>query len=101
MSAEATATTTVHQPVLAITCKATDQQYIGRKFDVSYTVSSTGDAPAAGSKLEITVPAGIDVASAGTGEVSNGKIDYDLGTVENSITANGHGHLYQRYIRHL
>ena len=86
VSAEATATTTVHQPVLAITCKATDRQYIGRKFDVSYTVSSTGDAPSAGSKLEITIPAGIDVAFAGTGEVSNGKIDYDLGTVENSTT---------------
>jgi uncharacterized repeat protein (TIGR01451 family) len=85
VSAEATATTTVHQPVLAITCKAADQEYIGRRFDVSYTVSSTGDAPAAGSKLEIAVPAGLDVSSAGTGQVSNGKIDYDLGTVENSI----------------
>lgn len=85
-TAEATARTTVHQPVLAITCKSTPQQYIGRKFDVSYTVSSTGDAPAAGSKLEIKVPAGLDIASAGTGEVSNGNIDYDLGTVENSTT---------------
>ncbi len=84
VSAEATATTTVHQPVLAITCKAADQQYIGRKFDVSYTVSNTGDSAAAGAKLEITVPAGLDVASAGTGQVGNGKIDYDLGTVQNS-----------------
>ncbi len=83
-TAEATAMTTVHRPVLAITGKADDQQSIGRKFDVSYTVTSTGDAPAAGSKLEIAIPAGLDVAYAGTGQVSNGKIDYDLGTVENS-----------------
>ncbi len=31
--------------------QAADQQYIGRKFDVSYTVSSTGDVPAAGCNL--------------------------------------------------
>ena len=82
VTADASATVTVHQPVLAITCKATEQQYIGRKFDVSYTVSDTGDAPAAGSKLEVTVPAGLEVASAGTGTAANGKIDYDLGTVD-------------------
>ena len=82
VSADATATVTVHQPVLAITCQATDKQYLGRKFDVSYTVSDTGDAPVAGAKLEVTVPAGLQVASAGTGTATNGKIDYDLGTVQ-------------------
>ena len=83
VSAVATATTMVHQPILTITCNATYQQYIGRKFDVSYTVTGTGDVPAAGSKLEITVPPGLEVAYAGTGQASNGVIDYDLGTVQN------------------
>ncbi len=82
VTASASATVNVHQPVLAISCKATDQQYMGRKFDVSYTVSDTGDAPAAGSKLEVIVPAGLNVVSAGTGQAANGKIDYDLGTVD-------------------
>ena len=80
--AEATATTIVHQPVLAISCNATDQEYIGHKFDVSYTISDTGDAAAPGSKLAVTVPAGLVITSAGTGQVSNGEIDYYLGAVE-------------------
>jgi uncharacterized repeat protein (TIGR01451 family) len=46
VTAEASATTTVHQPVLAITCKADEQQFMGRKFNVCYTVSNTGDAAA-------------------------------------------------------
>ena len=82
VSAKVSATTVVHQPVLAITCKAADQQFMGRKFDVSYTVSNTGDAPAAGTKLEVAVPAGLEVASAGNGQVSGGKVDWDLGSVE-------------------
>ena len=84
VSAEASAATTVHQPVLAITCKATDQQFMGRKFDVSYTVSNTGDAPAAGTTLEVAVPAGAEVASAGSGQVSGGKITWNLGSVDSS-----------------
>jgi uncharacterized repeat protein (TIGR01451 family) len=81
VTAEASATTTVHQPVLAITCKAAEQQFMGRKFQVCYTVSNTGDAPAAGTKLEVAVPAGLEIVSAGSGQVTPGKITYDLGTV--------------------
>lgn len=85
VSAEASATTTVHQPVLAITCKATEQQFMGRKFDVSYTVSNTGDAPAAGTKLEVAVPAGLNVVStSGNGQVGSGRIVWDLGSVDAS-----------------
>lgn len=84
VSAKASATTTVHQPVLAITCKAADQQFMGRKFDVSYTVANTGDAPAAGTKLEVAVPAGLEVAAAGNGATANGKVTWDLGTVDAS-----------------
>jgi uncharacterized repeat protein (TIGR01451 family) len=83
VSAEVSATTTVHQPVLAITCKATEQQFMGRKFDVSYTVANTGDAAAAGTKLEVAVPAGLNVVSAtGNGQISPGKVVWDLGSVE-------------------
>ena len=82
VSAEAQATVNVHQPVLAVTCKATDQQYMGRKISVSYTVSNTGDSPAAGSVLTVAVPAGLDVADAGSGTAANGAITYNLGTVD-------------------
>jgi len=83
VSAEASASTTVHQPVLAISCKATEQQFMGRKFDVCYTVSNTGDAPAAGTKLEVTIPAGLTVASTtGNGTVTGSKVTWDLGAVD-------------------
>lgn len=83
VSAEASATTTVHQPVLAITCAAQDQQYMGRKFNVAYTVSNTGDAPAAGSTLTVPVPSGLTVDSVGNnGQVQNGTITWNLGTVD-------------------
>ncbi len=88
VSAEASATTTVHQPVLAITCKATEQQFMGRKFEVCYTVSNTGDAAAAGAVLEVAVPAGLEVVSAGSGTVNGGKITYNLGSVEASAPQN-------------
>ena len=85
VSAEASATTTVHQPVLAISCKAADQQFIGRKYDVNYTISNTGDAPAAGAKLEVAVPSGATVVSTtGNGQVSGKNISWDLGSVDAS-----------------
>ncbi len=89
VSAEASATTTVHQPALAITCKAQDQQYMGRRFDVSYTVSSTGDVPAAGSTLEVTIPSGLNcVSTTANGQVSGSKIVWNLGTVNLSAPQN-------------
>ena len=83
VSADASATTTIHQPVLAVTCKAQDQQYMGRKFSVTYAVSDTGDAPAAGSTLTVPVPAGLTVDSADSnGQVQNGAITWNLNTVD-------------------
>ena len=89
VTAEASATTTVHQPVLAITCKAQDQQFMGRKFDVCYTVNNTGDAAAAGSTLAVTVPAGLTVAgTTGNGQVKDSTIVYDLGSIEAGASQN-------------
>lgn len=89
VTAEASATTTVHQPVLAITCKAQDQQFMGRKFDVCYTVNNTGDAAAAGSTLAVTVPAGLTVAgTTANGQVKDSTIVYDLGSIEAGASQN-------------
>lgn len=81
VTAEASATTMVHQPVLTIVCKAPEKQFWGRKFDVCYTVSNTGDAPAAGSTLSVPVPSGLTVSST-TGQVKDGNIVFDLGNIE-------------------
>lgn len=81
-SAEAEAATTVHQPILAITSRADDQQYMGRQFNVSYTVSNTGDAAAEGTQLEVAIPASLNVVSADNGQVADNKITWDLGTVD-------------------
>jgi uncharacterized repeat protein (TIGR01451 family) len=89
VTAEASATTTVHQPVLAVTCKAPEQQFIGRKFDVCYTVSNSGDAAAAGSTLAVTVPAGLTVAgTTGNGQVKDSTIVYDLGSIDAGASQN-------------
>lgn len=89
VTADATATTTVHQPVLTVTCKAADQQFMGRKFDVCYTVSNTGDAPATGSTLAITVPAGLTVdGTTGSGQVTDGSIVYNLGSIDAGASQN-------------
>jgi uncharacterized repeat protein (TIGR01451 family) len=89
VSAEASASTTVHQPVLAVSCKAADQQFMGRKFDVCYTVSNSGDAPAAGTKLVVSVPAGLNVVSTtGSGSVSGGQVTWDLASVDASNPQN-------------
>jgi uncharacterized repeat protein (TIGR01451 family) len=82
VSAQATATTTVHKPVLTIACDSTKQQYMGRKMSLKYTVSNTGDSPAAGVKLEVPVPPGLDPSPDSNGQVSNGRIVWDLGTID-------------------
>ena len=89
VSADASATTMVHQSVLAVACNAQDKQYIGRKFNVGYTVSNTGDAPAASSVLTVPIPSGLTVDSTSNGgQVSGGNITWNLGTVDASTPQN-------------
>lgn len=82
VSADASAATTVHQPVLALTCKAREQQYLGRPFDVCFTVSNSGDTAAAGSQVVVAVPAGLTVASTtANGRVSGNSLIWDVGSL--------------------
>jgi uncharacterized repeat protein (TIGR01451 family) len=82
ISADATATTTVHQPVLTIACKAPEERYMGRPFDVCFTVSNSGDAPAAGAMVQVPVPAGLTfrTATAG-GRVVDGRVVWDMSSL--------------------
>jgi uncharacterized repeat protein (TIGR01451 family) len=82
ISADATASTTVHQPVLAISCKAPDERFMGRPFDVCFTVSNTGDAPAAGAVAQVPIPAGLTFKSATAGgRVAGNNVVWDLGSL--------------------
>lgn len=85
VSAKATATTAVHQPVLSLACKAPDQQYMGRPFDVCFTVSNTGDMAESGTQVTMPVPAGLTFKSATAGgRVVGNNVAWDVG----SLTAN-------------
>ena len=89
VSADASASTAVHQAILAVTCKATEQQYTGRKLEACYTVSNSGDAPAAGATLEVAIPAGLSVVSTtANGQVKGSSIVWDLGSVTSDAPQN-------------
>jgi uncharacterized repeat protein (TIGR01451 family) len=82
VNAEASASTAVHQAVLALTCKAREQQYMGRPFDVCFTVSNSGDTAAAGSQVAVPVPAGLTLKSATAGgHMSGNNLVWDVGSL--------------------
>jgi uncharacterized repeat protein (TIGR01451 family) len=84
LSADASAGTTVRQPVLAITkdCPGTVVAAGGRTITYSINVTNTGDAPAAATVLEDAVPAGTSFTSATDGGVLQGStVVWNLGTL--------------------
>ena len=62
--------------MLAITCKAREEQYLGRPFDVCFTVSNSGDAAATGNEaVSLPIPAGLTASSATAGgQISGGNV---------------------------
>ena len=82
VNAKATASTVVHQPVLAITCQAREQQFIGRTFDVALTVANTGDTDTTGTQVIVPVPSGLTFKSATAGGHASGdNLVWDLGAL--------------------
>jgi len=82
VSADAAASTTVHQPVLALSCKAREQQYMGRSFDVCFTLANTGDAPAATTTVSVPIPTGLNFATATAGgHVAGNSVVWDVGSL--------------------
>lgn len=95
VSAKATASTTVHQAVLTIACKAPDERYMGRPFDVCFTVANSGDAAAAGAMAQLPIPNGLTFRSATAGgQVSGNNVVWDLG----SLAANGSQQLCATFV---
>ena len=86
VKADASASTAVHQAVLAITCKARDQQYMGRPYTICFTVSNSGDVAAAGTQVTLPIPTGATFNSAtASGHVSGTSVVWDVG----ALAANG------------
>ena len=89
VTAEASSTTVVHEPVLTVACTAPDQRFLGRPFDVAFTVSNTGDTAAAGTVLEVPVPDGLTVKAASNGgQTAGNKLSWDLGSLAASGSQN-------------
>jgi uncharacterized repeat protein (TIGR01451 family) len=82
VKADASAKTTVVEPVLEIACVAPEERYMGREFDICFTVANKGNAPSVGTIVEVPVPAGLTFKSAtAAGRVTDGKMVWDLGTL--------------------
>jgi len=82
LTAEDSKAVTVHQPVLEIACTAPAERFAGRPIEVCYTVKNTGDAPAAGTVVEVAMPSGASFRGASPGGTqSGGRVMWDLGTL--------------------
>jgi uncharacterized repeat protein (TIGR01451 family) len=82
LKAEATATTIVRRPVLALTKTGLARQYLGRPVTYEITVTNKGDAPAANAVVEDTIPPGAQgLQTSPAGEVSGSKGVWHLDTL--------------------
>ena len=76
---EATATTLVRAPVLAIECNAPAEVIIGRPAEICFTVKNTGDAVEAKATLALLISAGATLSSATEGGVvSDGRVVWEM-----------------------
>ena len=81
-NAEATATTVVRAPVLALECAAPAEVLIGRPIEVCLTVKNTGEAAEPKATLTLPVPAGATLTKMTEGGVtSEGKVIWDISSL--------------------
>jgi len=82
VKAEATATTIVRQPVLALAKTGPARQYLGRPITYEIAVTNEGDAPAAETVVEDTLPPGVQgLQTTPAGTHSGAKVVWRLGTL--------------------
>lgn len=91
VEAAAQASVRVVKPSLTLNCQTPPQkeapnlkftQYIGRPFEVCWEVKNTGDAPSAGTIVEVQVPAGLTFRSAtDNGTVTGSTLTWNLGSL--------------------
>ncbi|MEN6336600.1 MAG: hypothetical protein ABFE01_20290 [Phycisphaerales bacterium] len=83
LTSEATATTLVRQPVLAIAKTGPAKQYIGRPTTYEITVANKGDAPAARATIEDMIPQGArDIQTTPAATIVGSKATWHLGTLD-------------------
>jgi len=89
LKAEATTTTVVRQPVLAITKSGRPLQYSGRPVTYEILVTNKGDGPAVNTIVEDTIPVGVrDVKLSAGGTVTGSKAVWQLGTLPVNASKN-------------
>ncbi len=85
--AEASASTTVRAPVLAVDCVAPERALLGRPIEVCLTVRNTGDTNEPKAVLRLPVPEGATVVGANEGGVASpSEIVWELGGIEGAAT---------------
>lgn len=83
LSAEASCSTTVRQPMLAVTKTGPNERYIGRPATYEITVMNKGDIAARDTVLVDPLPAGTEFVSAEEGGTfSGGTVTWRLGNME-------------------
>jgi len=87
LAGEASTTTVVRQPVLAITKTGPEKLYLGRPAEYKITVTNKGDAAATGTVLEDTIPAGVTAVKASDGgKTSGSNVIWNIGTLAAGAT---------------
>lgn len=83
LTADATCTTVVSKPELAVTKTGPATQIIGRPMKFEITVKNTGDSPARNTVLTDPIPANASFDSASDGgQFADGRVTWNLGTLE-------------------
>ncbi len=83
LTAEASCSTVVRQPVLAVTKTGPGERFVGRPLPFEITVTNTGDAPARDTVLTDMVPSNAAFVEASDGgQFADGKVTWNLGTLE-------------------
>jgi uncharacterized repeat protein (TIGR01451 family) len=85
--AEATAETLVQQPVLELSCKAPQQQTVGRPLNVCIDVANKGDTPSEGTLVSLPIPSGatFNQATAG-GQLYGNLIRWNVGALASGVS---------------
>ncbi len=87
LKAEASTTTVVRQPVLAITKTGPEKLYLGRPAEYKITITNKGNAAATDTVLEDTLPAGVTAVKASDGgKTSGSNVIWDIGTLAAGAT---------------
>ncbi len=89
LTADASCTTVVTQPVLTLTKTGPGKRYVNRPVEYTITVGNTGDADATNTVVTDTIPAGAEFVSASDGgNFSNGRVTWNLGTLAPAASRN-------------